>query len=87
MDEAPQPIVIDWPNACCGDPAADVCRSYLILKLHADEVAELYIDVYCQVARVRRQTILDWLLYVAAARLAEDVPGEQHGLLELIRSR
>jgi hypothetical protein len=27
------------------------------------------------------------LLYVAAARLAEDVPGEQHGLLELIRSR
>jgi hypothetical protein len=86
LGEASQPIVIDWPNACCGDPAADVCRSYLILKLHADEIAEPYLDAYCQVARVRRQIILDWLPYIAAARLAEDVPGEQHSLLELIRS-
>jgi hypothetical protein len=50
------------------------------------EVAEPYLDAYCQVAHVRRQTILDWLPYIAAARLAEDVPGEQHSLLELIRS-
>ena len=68
------------------DPAADVCRSYLILKLHAGEVAEPYLDTYCQVAGVRRQIILDWLPYIAAARLAEDVPGEQHSLLELFRS-
>jgi len=86
LGEVSQPMVIDWPNACCGDPAADVCRSYLILKLHAYEVAEPYLDAYCQVARIRRQTILDWLPYIAAARLAEDVPGEQHSLLELIRS-
>ena len=26
------PMVIDWPDTCCGDPAADVCRSYLLLK-------------------------------------------------------
>jgi hypothetical protein len=26
------PVVIDWPDACCGDPAADVCRSYLLLS-------------------------------------------------------
>ena len=25
-----QPIVIDWPNACRGDPAGDACRSYLL---------------------------------------------------------
>jgi hypothetical protein len=29
LGEASKPIVVDWPNACCGDPAADVCRSYL----------------------------------------------------------
>ena len=28
LGEASHPIVIDWPNVCCGDPAADVCRSY-----------------------------------------------------------
>jgi hypothetical protein len=30
-----------------------------------------------------RQTILDWLPYAAAARLSEEIPGEQHRLLEL----
>jgi Ser/Thr protein kinase RdoA (MazF antagonist) len=86
LGEGSQPIVIDWPNACRGDPVGDVCRSYLILKLHADEVAGPYVEAYCRVSGVRRQTILEWLPYVAAARLAEDVPGEQHRLLELVRS-
>jgi len=86
LGEASQPVVIDWPNACRGDPAGDVCRSYLILKLHADEVAEPYLDAYCRVASIPRQTILNWLPYVAAARLAEDVPGEQDRLLELDRT-
>jgi aminoglycoside phosphotransferase (APT) family kinase protein len=86
LGDASRPIVIDWPNACRGDPAGDVCRSYLILKLHADEVAEPYLDAYCRAASVPCHTILDWLAYVAAARLAEDVPGEQNRLLELARS-
>ena len=86
LGEASQPIVIDWPNACRGDPAGDVCRSYLLLKLHADEVARPYLDAYCRVSGMRRQTIRDWLPYVAAARLAEEVPGEQHLLLELVLS-
>jgi aminoglycoside phosphotransferase (APT) family kinase protein len=86
LGKASQPIVIDWPNACRGDPAGDVCRSYLILKLHADEVSGSYLDAYCQVTCVPRRTILDWLPYAAAARLMEDVPGEQHRLLELVRS-
>jgi aminoglycoside phosphotransferase (APT) family kinase protein len=86
LGEASQPMVIDWPNACRGDPAGDVCRSYLILKLHADEIAEPYLDAYCRAAGVPRHTVLDWLAYLAAARLAEDVPGEQHRLLELVRS-
>jgi len=56
------------------------------LKLYADEVAGPYLDAYCRVTRILRHTILDWLPYVAAARLVEDVPGEEHRLLELIRS-
>ena len=75
LGEASQPIVIDWPNACCGDPAADVCRSYLILKLHADEIAEPYLDAYCQVARVRRQIILDWLPYIRSSQTSRRRPG------------
>ena len=85
LGEASQPIVIDWPNASRGDPAGDVCRSYLVLKLHADEVAGPYLDAYCRVSCMARQPILDWLPYIAAARLSEDVPGERDRLLELDR--
>lgn len=28
LGEALQPILIDWPNACCGDPASD-CLPFL----------------------------------------------------------
>jgi aminoglycoside phosphotransferase (APT) family kinase protein len=85
LGEASQPIVIDWPNASRGDPAGDVCRSYLVLKLHADEVAGPYLDACCRVSCMARQPILDWLPYIAAARLSEDVPGERDRLLELDR--
>ena len=78
------PIVIDWPDACCGDPAADVCRSFLLLRLHAQDIAEPYLDAYCNITNMPRATILDWLPYVAAARLAEDVPDDWARLLEIV---
>lgn len=81
-----QPIVIDWPDACCGEPAADVCRSYLLLKLHAKDIAEPYLDAYCNITNMPRASILDWLPYVAAARLAEDVPDDWERLLEIVHT-
>jgi Phosphotransferase enzyme family len=80
------PMVIDWPDACCGDPAADVCRSYLLLKLHAEDIAEPYLDAYCNINNTPRANILDWLPYVAAARLAEDVPDDFARLLEIVHA-
>jgi hypothetical protein len=80
------PMVIDWPDACCGDPAADVCRSYLLLKLHAGDIAEPYLDAYCNVTNMLRASILDWLPYIAAARLAEDVPDDWARLLEIVHT-
>jgi hypothetical protein len=79
-------MVIDWPDARRGAPAADASRSHLILKLHAEDLAEPYLDAYCRVSGVSRQAILGWLSYVAAARLAEDVAGETYRLLQLVRS-
>jgi Ser/Thr protein kinase RdoA (MazF antagonist) len=86
MGQNTWPMVIDWPDACCGDPAADVCRSYLLLKLHAEDIAEPYLDVYCNINNMPRASILDWLPYVAAARLAEDVPDDFARLLEIVRA-
>lgn len=82
LGQTSQPLVIDWPDACRGDPSADVCRSYLLLKLHAAEIAEPYLDAYCRITNISRVTIVGWLPYVAAARLAEDVPNDFERLLE-----
>jgi aminoglycoside phosphotransferase (APT) family kinase protein len=34
LGDVAKPMIIDWPDACRGDPAADVCLSYLLLTLH-----------------------------------------------------
>jgi hypothetical protein len=86
LGQTSQPMVIDWPDACRGDPSADVCRSYLLLKLHAEEIAEPYLAAYCRITHISRATIVAWLPYVAAARLAEDVPNDFERLLEIVNS-
>jgi Phosphotransferase enzyme family len=81
-----QPIVIDWPDAPRDNPTADACRSYLLLKLNAEEVAEPYLDAWCRITNVARGKVIDWLPYVAAARLTEDVPDEVDRLREIVQS-
>ena len=66
-------------------PAADACRSYLLLRLYAADLAEPYLDAYGRAGGVPRAPILAWLPYLAAARLAEGVAGETERLLELAR--
>ena len=84
LGDATKPMIIDWPDACRGDPTADVCRSYLLLILYASELAAPYLDVYCRLAGISREAILDWLPFVSAARLVEMVPGETDRLREIL---
>ena len=57
-----------------------------ILDAHAKDIAEPYLDAYCGINNMPRAKILDWLPYVAAARLAEDVPDDFERLLEIVHS-
>lgn len=75
--------LIDWLDASRGNPAGDVCRSYVLLRPIAPELASAYVDAYSQVSGKRRETILNWLPTVAAARLAEGVP-EVDELMKMI---
>jgi aminoglycoside phosphotransferase (APT) family kinase protein len=84
LGEPSQPVIIDWLDARRGDPAADVCRSYLLLKLHAGAIAAPYLDAYCRASGMAQQGVLGWLPFVAAAKLAEGIPGERDGLLEIV---
>jgi aminoglycoside phosphotransferase (APT) family kinase protein len=90
-------VVIDWTGASRGDPAADVARSFLIIRHGAlTPDATRAVEV---LARVGRRALWaayastygradvaaasSWLPVIAAARLAEDIAGERAQLLEL----
>ena len=67
-------VIIDWLDSSRGDPAADACRTYVMLWARDRELAAAYIDAYGQLSGKSRDAILSWLPFVAAARIAEGVP-------------
>jgi RIO-like serine/threonine protein kinase len=79
-------VVVDWLDACTGDPAADVCRSYVLIRPVAPDLATAYVEAYAAAAGESRDRILAWLPFVAAARLAEGVPDEDEALLAMAGS-
>ncbi|CAN7634400.1 phosphotransferase family protein [Rhizobium sp. LjRoot254] len=76
-------IVLDWLDACSGDPAADVCRTYVLMHHVSPVIAADYVGAYARVAGLSPANVLVWLPVVAAARLAEGVAAENHALLQL----
>ncbi len=77
-------IVIDWLDAACGSPLADVCRSYVLMARARPDLAEAYVGAYAAATGSSRDDIMAWLPVVAAARLAEGVPGAEAALLALV---
>ena len=78
--------VIDWMAASRGSPAADVCRSYVLIRSIAPDMASSYVEAYAQLSGERLEDIFKWRPVVAAARLAEDVPDEVDGLMAMLES-
>ncbi|MHC8515849.1 phosphotransferase family protein [Sporosarcina sp. ITBMC105] len=68
--------VIDWVDASSGDIRADVCRSYLLYKQFSEDLAEIYISIYCEKSGLAKDEIVEWEPILAAARLAERVESE-----------
>lgn len=82
--------VVDWVNACVGDPMADVARTYGMLLvglppgLGAIErvtvagfqriAAELYLRRYLRISRRSREEVMRWFVPMNAARLRENIP-------------
>jgi aminoglycoside phosphotransferase (APT) family kinase protein len=75
-----QPTLIDWLDASSGAPAADVCRSFVLISHSDPQIASSYVDAYLEASGESRATIFEWLPVVAGARLAEGVPQEAETL-------
>ena len=79
--------VIDWLDASRGDPAADVCRSYVLMRKAGPQLAEAYVDAYAGGNPRTIAAIMAWLPVIAAARLSEGVADEEDDLLRMAHMR
>lgn len=79
-------MIIDWIDATCGNPEADICRTYLLYVLYANDIANLYLDSYCDKCNKDKKEILKWLPVIAGARLCENKSNEIETLLKLVYS-
>ena len=84
LGEPGEAVVVDWLDATGGAPAADLCRSYLLISHHAKDLAQAYVDAYLAAdGELTEEAVFAWLPVLAAARLAENVPEETERLLAL----
>ena len=87
MGPAGSEVVLDWIDASAGDPAADVCRSYVLIRPVSPTLADTYADAYAAMSGIGRAAIMAWLPYVAAARLAKGAMEDVPILLEMAGAR
>ena len=76
--------IIDWTHATHGDPAVDVCQSWLLIQRSDKELAAAYVDAYARESAREPDDILRWGPIVAGARLADDVPAEVEMLRRIV---
>ncbi len=92
------PVIIDWIDATCGHPIADVARTSLLFlrAIALDDVSDAvraamiehhdtYLAEYLQGASRERCEVQRWLPIMAGARLWEGMPEQEAWLVGLVR--
>jgi len=75
------PVIIDWVDSSIGNITADVYRSYLLYSQFSLELADLYLNLYCQNSGICKDEIFVWAPILAGARLSENVSTENEDRL------
>lgn len=77
--------IIDWVDASAGDVRADVYRTYLLYSHFSMDLANLYLQLYCDKSGISQNDIFIWAPIIAGARLSEHVPSEKTSrLIEIV---
>ncbi|MCL2446672.1 MAG: aminoglycoside phosphotransferase family protein [Oscillospiraceae bacterium] len=75
-------VVVDWSHATQGSASADAARTYLRLVLAGQaELAETYLQLFCQKNGTEQKYVNKWLAIVAASQMVKRVPAERELLL------
>lgn len=71
--------LLDWSHATQGNASADVARTYLLFCLEGKEdIAELYLKLFCQKSDTAKQYVQSWLPIVAASQSVKGKPEERN---------
>ncbi len=77
IDSNGNPYIIDWSHVTQGNASADVARSYLLFNLEGkSEIADKYLDAFCQKTGTEKRYVQQWLPIVAASQLVKGKPEE-----------
>ncbi len=73
--------ILDWSHATQGNASADAATTYLLLTLQDPKLADMYMNLFCDMSDTAKQYVQRWLPIVAASRLTKAIPEEKE-LLE-----
>jgi len=74
--------VIDWAHATQGNASADAARSFLTFHLRGEaELAEKYLDLFCQGSNIEKSYVQKWMPIVAASQSVKGKLEERDFLL------
>ena len=77
--------VLDWSHATQGNGSADAARTFLLFNLYKrEDIAEKYINMYCEKTGTQRKYINRWLPIVAASQSVKGKPEEREFLLSWV---
>ncbi len=77
--------IIDWSHATQGNASADAARTYLLFWLAGQiDVAEKYLDLFCEKSNTEKQYVQKWIPIVAASQSVKGKPEEREFLLNWI---
>ena len=65
--------IIDWIGAAIGNASADVAKTYLKLSLTSTEMAEKYMNMFCEKTGTSKKYVQEWLPIMAASTLAKGI--------------
>ena len=78
-------VIIDWSHATQGNGSADVANTYLIFSMrNQKELAEKYVNLYCEKTGTDKKEIQRWIPIVAAIRKTKGKVEEQEMLEQWI---
>ena len=74
-------MIIDWAHATQGNGSADVANTYLIFSMrNQKELAEKYVNLYCEKTGTDKKEVQRWIPIVAAIRKTKGKAEEQEML-------